>query len=232
MQNDGKNVALIPARGGSKGLPGKNLKLICGKPLIAWSIEHALKSRSIDQVYVSSDCPKIMQIARDFGAKVPFQRPDDYSKDTSSTEDVVMHFINWADVNTILINNIALLQPTSPFRYSGRLDEAMKQFVAQEADSLVSVSKVHKFIWRSPHSPQASYDVYNRPRRQDIDKEDEIYFENGSIYITRSNIYRDIRNRLGGKISLFSMTPEESDEIDDISDFERVEFFMNKYRAK
>lgn len=224
-----KNIALIPARGGSKGIPGKNIKLINGKPLIAWSIEQALSADCIDSVYVSTDCQKIKSVAEEYGAKVPFMRPEAISGDTSSTETAVMHFIEWAEQNSVEICNLFLMQATSPFRYEGQLDKAMKQFVSESADSMLSVTKTHRFIWRNLHQPYASYDVFNRPRRQDIKSDDEIYFENGSFYISTLETYKKYKNRLGGKISMFEMTPEESFEIDDLLDFSLTEFVMKKY---
>ena len=225
------NVCLIPARGGSKGIPGKNIKEINGKPLIAWSIEQALAADGIDDVYVSTDCEQIKFVAKAYGAKVPFMRPEDISGDTATTESAVMHFIEWAEQNAIEISNLILMQATSPFRYEGQLDKAIKQFVSESADSMVTVTKTHRFIWKNTLQPQASYDVFNRPRRQDIKADDEIYFENGSFYISTLETYKKYKNRLGGKVSIFEMTPEESFEIDDLLDFSLIEFMMKKYGA-
>jgi len=226
------NIALIPARGGSKSVPRKNIKIINGKPLIAWSIEHALSVNNIDEVYVSTDCDDIKRIAVKYGAKVPFMRPVEISGDMATTESAVMHFIKWAEQNSIKITKLILLQATSPFRYKGQIDKAMHQFVQQKADSMVTVTKTHRFIWENMSNPIASYDVFNRPRRQDIKAEDEIYFENGSFYITKLDVYQKYKNRLGGKIAMFEMTPEESFEIDDLFDFSLVEYMMKKYGIK
>ena len=223
------SYAFIPARGGSKGVPGKNIKIINGKPLIAWSIEYALTASCIEDVFVSTDCEKIKSIAESYGAKVPFLRPVNISNDTASTESAVMHFIDWSIENDITIDNLVLMQATSPFRYPGQLDKAMAQFTKDKSDSLVTVAKEHRFIWRNKKKPVASYDVFNRPRRQDINTEDDLYFENGSFYITKLENYQRYENRLGGKISMFEMTPEESFEIDELLDFSLVEFMMQQY---
>lgn len=223
------NVCLIPARCGSKGVPGKNIKIINGKPLIAWSIEQALAANCVDEVYVSTDCEQIKAIAEQWGAKVPFIRPAEISGDTATTESAVMHFIEWASKNTLSIDYVTLMQATSPFRYAGQLDKAMKQFICGKADSMVTVTKTHRFFWKCLKNPQASYDVFNRPRRQDIKAEDEIYFENGSFYITKLDVYQKYKNRLGGKIVMFEMTPEESFEVDDLLDFSLVEFMMKEH---
>lgn len=221
-------VALIPARGGSKSVLGKNIKVINGKPLIAWSIRQALAAESIGEVYVSTDCEDIKRIAEKYGAKVPFMRPVEISGDKATTESAVMHFIDWSQQNLIEISHLILMQATSPFRYEGQIDKAMKQFIQQKADSMLTVTKTHRFIWKNTSNPEVSYDVFNRPRRQDIKAEDEIYFENGSFYITKLDIYQKYENRLGGKIGMFEMNLEESFEIDDALDFTLVEFMMKK----
>ncbi|QUX90614.1 acylneuraminate cytidylyltransferase family protein [Marinomonas sp. A3A] len=223
------NIVFIAARGGSKGVPGKNIKHINGKPLIVWSIEQALLADCVDDVYISTDCEKIREISLEYGAKVPFLRPAEISGDTASTESAVMHFIDWAEKNNLIINNLILMQATSPFRYSRQLDKAMRQFEVERADSLVTVTKTHRFIWKNKAEPTASYDIFNRPRRQDILPKDEIYFENGSFYISNLETYKVYQNRLGGKVTMFEMSPEESFEIDDLLDFKLVEFMMQQH---
>ena len=223
------NLAFIPARCGSKGLPGKNIKHLNGKPLISWTIEQALSARCVDDVYVSTDCEEIRRVALNYGAKVPFLRPAEISGDTATTESAVEHFIDWSRKNNLSIDNIILMQATSPFRYSGQIDKAMVQFEDEQADSLVTVTKTHRFIWKNKPEPTASYDILNRPRRQDIAPNDELYFENGSFYISRLKSYERYKNRLGGKVSMFQMTTEESFEIDEMLDFKLVEFIMKQY---
>lgn len=227
MDKLSNSIVLIPARGGSKGIPGKNIKILNGKPLIAWSIEHAIEAALVDEVYVSTDCSEIKKIAEKHGAVVPFLRPERCSSDVASTESVVEHFLGWAATKNLEIDLLTLLQPTSPIRHPGRLDEAIKHLIDQKADSLVSVSKTHKFMWKDLTRPNASYDIFNRPRRQDINKNDEAFVENGSIYVTRAWVYHQLKNRLGGKICLFEMSSEESFEIDDPLDFELVKFLMS-----
>jgi len=227
-----RNIAFIPARCGSKGIALKNIKPICGKPLIAWTIEYANKASCVDEVFVSTDCEEVKAIAESFGAKVPFVRPKKISGDKASTESAVLHFLRWLDANFLEVENIILMQATSPFRYPLQLDKAMSQFKRENADSLLTVSKSHRFIWKNLSNPSASYDISNRPRRQDIKSEDEIFLENGSFYISKAEIYKKFENRLGGKISMFQMTPEESIEIDDLFDFHINEYLLAKYSPK
>ncbi|NOR69676.1 MAG: acylneuraminate cytidylyltransferase family protein [Methylomarinum sp.] len=222
-------TAIIPARGGSKGIPGKNIKEINGKPLISWSIQQALSCKKIKDVYVSTDALDIQNIALKYGAKSPFLRPKELSDDKSSTESAILHFIDWCEKENIKLENIILIQATSPFRYPSSLLTAIQLFESNNADSLVTVTKTHKFIWKNPSNPCASYDLYQRPRRQDIRPEDAIYFENGSFYITKLDVYKNYKNRLGGKIVMHEMSHEESFEIDDLVDFQVTELMMNEY---
>ena len=117
-------LAIIPARGGSKGLPRKNIIDLAGKPLIAWSIQSALKSHTVDRVVVSTDCSKIAQIAKNYGAEVPFLRPNSLATDTATTESAMLHTIFWLESNQHYFpDNTILLQPTSPFRTSKQIKE-------------------------------------------------------------------------------------------------------------
>lgn len=221
-------IVLIPARGGSKGIQNKNLIEIGGKPLIAWTILAAKKHFPMEAIFVSTDSNEIMSVAKSYGAQVPFQRPAEISTDIASTEDVVLHFLEWLERSRFEFDNLVLMQTTSPIRKNFSIKDAVKLFEIESADSLVTVCKSQKFIWRNLKNPQASYDIYNRPRRQDIKPCDDTYFENGSFYITKKEIYKNLKNRLGGKIVMYEMTPEESFEIDDLFDLEINRILINK----
>lgn len=212
-------VAFIPARGGSKGIPKKNIKLIAGKPLIAWSILQALESDLIDDVYVSTDCEEIAAVAREYGAKVPFLRPNDISGDTASTESAMLHFCQYLEQNDIHYDNFLLIQGTSPIRAKGRFDQAIQYFSQGHYDSLLTVSESHRFIWKNPENPHASYDFMRRPRRQDIIPSERNFIETGSFYITKLEMLKKTGNRLCGKIAMLVTPEEESYEIDSLTDF-------------
>ena len=224
-----KYAVLIPARGGSKGIPNKNLVELGGKPLIAWSILAARATFSKEVIFVSTDSIEIMEIAKQYGAQVPFLRPHHLSTDAASTESVALHFLGWLHESGIELDSLVLMQATSPVRRVASLSEAVQLFESESADSLVTVCKTHKFIWRNLSSPQASYDIYDRQRRQDISKNDEIYFENGSFYITKTKVFEKFKNRLGGKIVMYKMTAEESFEIDDKFDLEINKILINRH---
>ena len=222
-----KTVAFIPARSGSKGIVGKNIKSICGKPLIAWSIEHAKASKQVDQVYVSTNCPEIAEISKKYGAKIPFLRPENISDDHSTTESAVEHFCNFLDEQKLNYENILLIQCTSPIRAIGRFDDAITNFENRHLDSLVPVSKSKKFLWKNFEAPVANYNFLQRPRRQDIPSSDDSFEETGSFYLFKKQVFSEIKNRICGNVGLYMTPMEESFDIDTMSDFFICESLIN-----
>ena len=222
-----KVLAIIPARGGSKGLPGKNLRMLAGRPLIAWTIRHALGSDLVSDTIVSTDCPEIAQISRQSGAQVPFLRPAQLATDSAPTEPVMIHALEEMEKAGMSYDVIALLQPTSPLRGPDMTDRALAQLHVDHADSLLSVTQSHAFFWqRDPVC--ATYDHRNRPRRQDIAPQDRKFRETGSLYLTRRDVLVRECNRLGGKITLFETPENEGFEIDSLTDFRLLETLMNE----
>ncbi|MCC5853784.1 MAG: acylneuraminate cytidylyltransferase family protein [Alkalimonas sp.] len=220
-------TAFIPARGGSKGIPDKNIREIGGKPLICWSIEQALASEYINRVIVSTDSEQIAGIARGAGAEVPGLRPPELAQDSSTTEAAMLHAVkHWMKHSSDEV--MVLLQPTSPLRLPDSIDHSIRQFLDEQADSLVSVCESHAFFWKSGSPPEALYNYKNRPRRQDIQPDDKWYRENGSIYLTKTDILQKYNNRLGGRISLFHMQEQESWEIDSLTDLHIVSVLIQE----
>ena len=214
-------TAFIPARGGSKGIPGKNIKTFAGKPLIVHSIEYALNCSQIDEVVVSTNDDKIAKIARKTGARI-VKRPSELSTNKATTESAIHHFFNKFNKKPDII---VLLQPTSPYRPKGSLEKAITHFTENGFDSLLSITPTHRFYWRvkEDQTAFAEYDYLNRPRRQDMKLDDIRYVENGSLYIFTRKHFDKTGNRLGGKIGYVEWPEEYSLEIDTPLDFNMVE---------
>lgn len=222
-----KYLAVIPARGGSKGIPKKNILNIAGKPLIAWTIEQALQCGHIERVHVSTDDPNIAEVARQYGADVPYLRPEELAHDSSPTEPALMYALKWYEQAGQKFDAIVLLQPTSPLRLPSTLAHAIRAFENSGGQSLLGVCEDHHFFWRNPFNPTALYDFQNRPRRQDIPLEERRYRENGSIYITSTTAFKQHVNRLCTPIHMYVMHEEEGWEIDSPADFVIVEALIN-----
>lgn len=222
-------IALIPARAGSKGIVNKNINLICGLPLISYSINQALRSPLIDKVIVSTDSEIIREIAINYGAECPFLRPSNISMDSSSTEDVIKHLIH--TLNLDKSDTIVLLQPTSPVRFSLTINDSINYYFTNSYDSIFSCSRFDRFLWKKSNnsSPISCYDFRNRPRRQELNYSDSYYFENGSIYIFNVRKFIEYNNRLYGNIGAFEMSSAESFEIDDEFDLLLVKQIVKNY---
>lgn len=225
------NVAIIPARGGSKGLPGKNIRPLAGKPLIVWSIDQALSSSSVNRVIVSTDDEEIASISESAGAEVIY-RPASISGDTASSESALRHVLDTLAERDEAPENLIFLQCTSPIRPPGCIDQAFEEYASKGADSLLSVTQCHRFFWKLSEDgfgePQ-NYDPLQRPRRQEMDN---FYQENGSIYIFSRAMFEKNGSRLGGKIALFVMDDQTSYEIDSPTDFVIVDMLMKQTGAR
>jgi N-acylneuraminate cytidylyltransferase len=219
-------VAIIPARGGSKGVPYKNIRPLGDKPLIAHTIIDAQEAQLIDRIYVTTDDDEIAQVSTDYGATV-IHRPAEISSDTASSESALIHALTEIEKSAINPELIVFLQCTSPLRTGLDIDCAIEQMRAENADSLLSVSPTHRFLWQKVDNEAQSinYDYRDRPRRQDLNPQ---YMENGSIYIFKPWVLKELNNRLGGRISLFVMDEAQSWEIDSLEDFEYIKFLMGK----
>lgn len=221
-----KILAIVPARANSKGIPRKNLRTLAGLPLVAWSIKQALASPSVDKVIVSTDGEEIADVARSFGADVPFLRPAEISTDTAPTEDAMVHAVEELAKTGYHPDFVMLLQPTCPVRGRDAVEKSVQLLLETGSDSIVSAREIHPFLWQSPRDAVARYDFQNRPRRQDIAEDDRFYEENGSIYITRTEILMKNKCRLGGKIAIYEMSSAESVDIDTVDDLVLAEATM------
>jgi len=217
-------LCVIPVRGGSKGVPGKNARVVAGKPLVAWSIEQA-RAAGLD-VLVSTDDDALAEIARAAGADVPFLRPAELAQDTTPTEPVIRHAIAHRVAEGRRPDAVLLLQATSPVRLDGTIARAVREFTETGVDSLVGVVAQTPFFWHpAPDggSAAAEYDPAARPRRQDLAAGDYFYKETGSLYLTRTEIYERDDNRIGGRVGLFVMDEAEGVDIDTLVDLRIAE---------
>ncbi len=217
-------IAIVPARGGSKGVPGKNIRLLANKPLITHSITVAKESKLVDRVYVSTDDNEIATVASEYGAEV-IDRPSTLATDTASSESALLHTLETLEQEGILPKIVVFLQCTSPIRAKTDIDEAIVQLQKEQADSLLSVSPSHRFLWQEKNgNPESiNYNYQQRQRRQEMLPQ---YMENGSIYIFKPWVLKKLGNRLGGKITLFKMSDNAALEIDSLLDFTIVEQIM------
>ena len=226
-------LAIIPARGGSKGVPGKNIRELAGKPLIAYSIEAALESEHVDHVVVSTEDEQIAAAAREWGSEV-VPRPPELATDTAPTDPVLEHAVTYLEqLDGYRADLIVLLQPTSPLRPPGLIDACIERLLDTQADSLLTVFQGHTFFWRrTAQGLVANYDPVKRPRRQDIPQDQRYLLENGNVYVTRQHILMEQHSRLGGKIKWYVMDAADSIEIDTNFDFWLVEQIMHHYRGE
>lgn len=223
--------SIILARGGSKGIPNKNIVEFCGKPLIAWTILQCLASDDITDVWVSSDSKEILAIAEEYGAKIII-RPDKISGDKNSSESAWLHaleYIEGSHDNTP-IDYIIGPQVTSPIREFCDFSKAIKTIIQEESDSLLSVAEIEDFfVWKKDVDGKVdsvNYDYRERKPRQQIDKK---YLENGSFYIFRPQLLKEHNNRLGNKISVYVMERYKMFQIDNYEDIKLCSVIMKGY---
>ncbi|MDM7322334.1 MAG: acylneuraminate cytidylyltransferase family protein [Gammaproteobacteria bacterium] len=218
-------LALIPARGGSKGLPGKNIRPLGGKPLIKWSIEAAQTSRLVSQVVVSSDDPAILEVARAAGAETPFIRPQELAQDDTPSIDVVFHALD----HLPMVEWLVLLQPTSPLRTAEDIDQAITRCLEAGAPACVSVTEPSALPWwmftvnTSGRLAPFLEDGQRPQRRQEAPT---LYALNGAIYLARVDWLRQTRSFLTEETVAHVMPAERSVDIDTALDFRMAECLL------
>ena len=220
-------VAIIPARGGSKGVPRKNVRAVAGRPLLAWSVADGLEAARVGRVYVSTEDAEIKRAAQAAGAAV-IDRPADLAQDATSSEAALLQALDAiAAERGSDPRLVVFLQATCPLRTGADVDAAVELLERTGADSLVSVSPAHLFLWAEQDGQAVAVgrDWRERPRRQDMPPR---YRENGSIYVFKPWVLRQGHNRLGGKIVLFKMSEEAGVDIDSETDLEWADFLLRR----
>ena len=237
MINKKKVIAIIPARGGSKGLKNKNIKSLCEKPLIGWTIEKAKLSKYIDTIIVSTDDSKIADIARDFGAEAPFLRPKKISTDTSPTFDAVMHAISFYENKNMNFDYIVLLEPTSPLREDTDIDNMLKKLEdkSKNFDSIISVGEIgeHPSIVKKIINEKIK--PFEKSIKQTSRRQDNIpaYFPYGVAYIVKTKKFYEEKTFYTKRCTYYEIKRYQNYEIDDIYDFLSIENIMKyEWRLK
>jgi N-acylneuraminate cytidylyltransferase len=220
-------IAIIPARGGSKGIPLKNVRPLCGKPLIAWNIEAASASEFISQVYVSTDDREIAVAARAHGAQV-IDRPQDLANDTATSESALLHALELLKKKKISPDLLVFMQCTSPLTATRDIDAAIQKLLDERADSCFTATDFHYFIWKKLADGSVegiNHDKRFRPRRQDREPQ---YQENGAVYVMNCRGFVQARHRFFGKTVMSLMPQERCFEIDEPVDLDIAEVLLRK----
>ncbi len=223
-------LAIIPARGGSKGLIGKNIKSLLGKPLIAYTIEAALESKSVSRVVVSTDDLKIAEVAERYGAEVPFLRPDHLASDNSAAIDTYLYTIKRLEREShYSIHELMVLLPTCPLRDSSDIDSAIFLYRDRLADSVISYTEEHHPIyWHKKLKEDLRFEnVWQEEfllNRQNLER---TYYPNGAIYIFKSELLHSGRYYSDNSFAHI-MPRNRSVDIDTLEDFELAEFYLRK----
>lgn len=236
MYQDKTFLAIILARSGSKRIPHKNIKELCGKPLMAWSIEAGLQSKYIDEVIVSTDSEKYAKIAKKYGAKVPFLRPENLSSDTSTSFDSIEHAINFYKKNLKkTFDYVILLQPTSPLRDGVLIDNMCEWIIENNFESGISVSECdHPPLWSNTLPKNNSMKDFLPPevlgkRSQEL----PIYYRiNGVLYIAKTNSFLSHHGFMTPHTYAYKIPKKYAIDIDTDLDFEFAEFMLHKYKIK
>ena len=224
-------IAFIPARGGSKGIPRKNMVLLNGKPLIQYTIEAAQQSEYIDNIFLSSDDSEIIDFGRSLGLDIHYRRPVSLAQDDTPMIDVVLEGLKWLKSNEGYVpNSVLLLQPTSPLRRTKDIDNAIRQFIDSNTESLVSVHEMTEHPYECLKLDKKGWSFLQRPeikvyRRQDY--HDKYYYINGAIYLATLGFLVEKRSFIvEGKTELYIMPPVYGIDVDDPFDIKRCEFYL------
>ncbi len=223
-----KVIAFIPVRGGSKSIPLKNIKPLCGKPLVCWNIEALEVCPEVDEVIVATDSDEIWKTveSRDYKKTKLYRRSAENACDTASTESVMLEYIKYANLPKSDI--FMLVQATSPLTESVHFSEALQKYATGEYDSMLTCVRNYRFFWNEDGSSM-NYDYMNRPRRQNFSG---ILMENGAFYINTVGNILSNGNRLGGNIGIYEMPEYTATEIDEPDDWMILEKLMHKYKSE
>ncbi|MFV0237894.1 MAG: cytidylyltransferase domain-containing protein [Flavobacteriales bacterium] len=223
-------LAIIPARGGSKRLPNKNIKLFKEKPLIAYTIEAALTVKEITRVLVSTDDEAIAKVAIQYGAECPFLRPSELATDEAQSIDVFRHAVEEIEKRNIRVDDIIILQPTSPLRTSKQIKEAINLFYDKKADSVVSYcQESHPISWHKYISEEGKFEEIDKNEKSNHNSQTvrKTFFPNGAIYILKKKMLEE-KVYYSSESYAYIMEKQTSIDIDTIDDFHYAEYVYDK----
>lgn len=231
MYKNKRILAVVPARGGSKGLPGKNIKIMNGKPLISWTLDKAKKSEYLDKIFISTDSEEIADVCNNDGVEVNELRPKELAEDTSSTVDVLLYTLDYLENMNDVFDYLLLLEPTSPLRKDTDIDEIIKKCVENpQADGVISLGKIHlehpsivkKISDEGYISPYIENNVFFYQRQL----EDAAYFPYGVGYMVSVSRFKETHSIYMDKMLPYYIERWQNYEIDDIYDFECISRIM------
>ncbi len=228
---NGKTIlAVIPARGGSKGVPGKNIRPLADKPLIAWTIEQARRCSWIDRVIVSTEDAEIAETALRWNAEVPFLRPANLATDDAKVVEVILHTLDWCREHDRSYDLVILLQPTSPLRDDGDIQAALRRLEECQADAVVSVCPCeHSPLWSNLLGPNGQMKNFLSFRSADNRQNLPVYYRlNGAIYVAKTDYFRQCHGFHGDRTYAYIMPSERSIDIDTLLDFQMAEFLIQR----
>lgn len=222
-------IAIVPARGGSKGLPGKNIKPLCGKPMIAYTIEEAKKSKYISEVIISTDSEEIEEIAIKYGAKSLFSRPKYLASDTAKAIDNYIYTVDRLNGEFgYAIKDFVVLQPTSPLRLAKDIDGAIELFKSKNADSVISYTEEqHPIEWHKYITDDGKFESIFEEKllnRQEIKKS---YYPNGAVYVFAYSLIKQ-KKYYSNDSYPYIMPQDRSVDIDTLEDFKYIEFLLRE----
>ncbi|MHB8155171.1 MAG: acylneuraminate cytidylyltransferase family protein [Candidatus Omnitrophota bacterium] len=230
MYKNRKILCVIPARGGSKGLPGKNIKKLLGKPLIAYSIEHAARSKYIDRTIVSTDSKRIAFVAKGLGAEVPFLRPKHLATDKSSTVDALLHAIEWMENKEGFIFDIlVLLHVTTPLRSVEDVDKSIELLFKKDTDNVFSVAQAHKnpYFNMVEVKKNGKVELIKKGKYTSRQSAPHVFDMNSSIYVWWKDVLKNKKSLFLSNTRIYLMPKERSVDIDDYFDFRVARMLLN-----
>jgi CMP-N,N'-diacetyllegionaminic acid synthase len=226
-------LAIILARGGSKGIPGKNIKSFCDQPLISWTIKQAYNAQVFTKIVVSSDSKEIIEASLKYGADVPFIRPKNLSQDNSSSIEAINHCLDFYEKNGESFDAVCLLEPTSPLRTPDQLKNIINSFIERKEtyDSLVTVGKVRESVEIFKRLEQEDLKPYFGSKHSQIRRQDskQAYFPYGVAYIIKTHALRKEKTFYSNKCTYYQIDDNQCFEIDEIYDFEICEYLFQRY---